>query len=399
MMKPTEIAIAKCAAHRHMSRVTKGNIAADEAAKAVTGAKSGHVLLVTHEVTLEDKISMRDVILMQEAVPAVEKQLWIERGASQEASGLWRNHEGLMVAPPDLLGLLIQEAHGQAHVARGEVRRKLTSEYGFWAPNLLQQIDHVIGKCVICLKNNVRRGILIPPGHVPTPKGPPLSLLEDEMKTYVKYLAALHNDICTYVRNRPEQEAPVEQKSDVLKPGDKVFVKVFRRKWFNERREGPYEVVRNTGTAVQVKGSPTWYHPSHCVKAPTEDTPCLKVLGPEDSVGQKNGKDQLPDGVNNDSDILAADGIDINDTGNDNAENEQERRFDNIDLQHAPGTTESPSPELKPTERQKSTSNTQRKSRRTVIPGRPRPSRQRIKPKRYQGWCCGAGRSSSDAIT
>ncbi|XP_013856432.1 uncharacterized protein LOC106512336, partial [Austrofundulus limnaeus] len=120
MMKPTEIAIAKCAAHRHdMSRVTKGNIAADEAAKAVTGAKSGHVLLVTHEVTLEDKISMKDVILMQEAVPAVEKQLWIERGASQEASGLWRNHEGLMVAPPDLLGLLIQEAHGQAHVARG----------------------------------------------------------------------------------------------------------------------------------------------------------------------------------------------------------------------------------------------------------------------------------------
>ena len=35
-----------------------------------------------------------------------------------------------------------------------------------------------------------------------------------------------------------------------------MFVKVFRRKWFNARREGPFEVVRCTGTAVQVKGPP-----------------------------------------------------------------------------------------------------------------------------------------------
>uniref|UniRef100_A0A3Q1BJZ8 Uncharacterized protein n=1 Tax=Amphiprion ocellaris TaxID=80972 RepID=A0A3Q1BJZ8_AMPOC len=52
-----------------------------------------------------------------------------------------------------------------------------------------------------------------------------------------------------------------------------VFVKVFRRKWFNERREGPFEVVGSTGTAVQVKGSPTWYHLLHCVKAPREAVP------------------------------------------------------------------------------------------------------------------------------
>uniref|UniRef100_A0A3Q1BHT4 Uncharacterized protein n=1 Tax=Amphiprion ocellaris TaxID=80972 RepID=A0A3Q1BHT4_AMPOC len=40
---------------------------------------------------------------------------------------------------------------------------------------------------------------------------------------------------------------------------------VILMKWFNERREGPFEVVRSTGTAVQVKGSPTWYHLSHCM--------------------------------------------------------------------------------------------------------------------------------------
>uniref|UniRef100_A0A3Q3FK85 Murine leukemia virus integrase C-terminal domain-containing protein n=1 Tax=Labrus bergylta TaxID=56723 RepID=A0A3Q3FK85_9LABR len=64
---------------------------------------------------------------------------------------------------------------------------------------------------------------------------------------------------------------PYEKETNAVQPGDKVFVKVFRRKWFNERREGPFEVVRSTGTAVQVKGSPTWYHLSHCVKCGSFD--------------------------------------------------------------------------------------------------------------------------------
>lgn len=168
MMRPKEIAIAKCAAHKtDASRVTQGNKAADEAAKAVTGAdKLGKVFLVTHGVDLEDRITLKEVILMQEAASMIDKQLWLDRGAVKDSTGLWRNHEGLIVAPLDLLGLMIQEAHGLAHVARGEVRRKITKEYGFWAPYLLEQIDYVIGRCTICLKNNVRRGMTFPPQGV-----------------------------------------------------------------------------------------------------------------------------------------------------------------------------------------------------------------------------------------
>ena len=66
-----------------------------------------------------------------------------------------------------------------------------------------------------------------------------------------------------------------------------MFVKVFRRKWYNERREGPFEVVRSTGTAVQVKGSPTWYHLSHCVKAPSEEASHLQSQDVECSRKQK----------------------------------------------------------------------------------------------------------------
>nr|XP_049585122.1 uncharacterized protein K02A2.6-like [Syngnathus scovelli] len=181
MMKPREIAIAKCAAHKSdASRVTQGNRVADEAARAVTkGSQKGKVLLVTHEVDLEDRVTLRDVILMQAAVNPMDKHLWEQRGASQDPTGLWRNHEGLVVAPPDLLGLLIQEAHGLAHVSRGEVKRKITAEYGFWAPYLLEQIDQVIGKCAICLKNNVRRGVATPTGYIPTPNGPMRELVVD----------------------------------------------------------------------------------------------------------------------------------------------------------------------------------------------------------------------------
>lgn len=74
------------------------------------------------------------------------------------------------MAPPALLGLMIM---GGTWVGpRGEAKSKITKEYGFGAPYLLKQIDYVNGRCAICLKNNVHRGVTVPPGYVPTPTGP-----------------------------------------------------------------------------------------------------------------------------------------------------------------------------------------------------------------------------------
>ena len=139
--------------------------------------------------------------------------------------------------------------------------------------------------------------------QMPTPvlrtsgKGPSLSLLEDEMKAYVKYIVTLHKNISTYVLDRQKQDEAqewlAEQKRDALQPGDKVFMKVFRRKWFNERREGTFAVVRSTRTAVQVKGSPTWYHVSHCVKAPSEEEIQTQGQKDEDSGGSRERPDRL----------------------------------------------------------------------------------------------------------
>ncbi|KAF4071529.1 hypothetical protein AMELA_G00274370, partial [Ameiurus melas] len=73
--------------------------------------------------------------------------------------------------------------------------------------------------------------------------------------------------ICSQEKNRGPKEETVVPCPVV--PGDRVYLRVFRRKWNEPRREGPYQVVRATPTAIQVEGSTTWYHLNHCTRAPS----------------------------------------------------------------------------------------------------------------------------------
>ena len=58
---------------------------------------------------------------MQERATEWKKVTWRNKGAKQGPDGVWRNHEGLTVAPDRLFALLIQDAHDSDHCARGEV--------------------------------------------------------------------------------------------------------------------------------------------------------------------------------------------------------------------------------------------------------------------------------------
>lgn len=177
------------------------------------------------------------------------------------------------------------------------------------------------------------------------------------MRMYVTYMANFHKRISTYVSDRQRkdevQEKLDEQKRSTVQPGDKVFVKVFRRKWYNERREGPFEVVRSTGTAVQVKGSPTCYHLSHCVKAPREETSHVESQDVEGSrePGENREEQTAGEGMheniqsqNPEGEIVhfgddADDHVhDSDDARHDSAIDEQEKRFENIDFQYVPET-------------------------------------------------------------
>jgi len=200
-----------------------------------------------------------------------------------------------------------------------------------------------------------------------------------------------------YVVNRQKQKQVqqklAEQKRDALQSGDKVFVKVFRRKWFNKRHERPFEVVHSTGTAVQAKRSPTWYHLSHCVKAPTEEEIQIQEQKHEDSGGlrektdrletRKDVQDQDPKEEAND----AANAYDASvhvpdDTSQNSPDDEERRRFGVIDLQHVPGTTVVSPSKGDQTKTQERTNDTSRRTRESVVPRRPRSVRNKTKPKR-----------------
>ncbi|XP_036066596.1 uncharacterized protein K02A2.6-like [Oryzias melastigma] len=118
---------------------------------------------------------------------------------------------------------------------------------------------------------------------MPTPqfrepyKGPTLEQLQGELTEYVRQLTAIHKSI--YLQEKRKESQLQVELERLVKPGDRVYIKVFRRKWHEPRREGPYVVVRATPTAVQVEGSTTWYHLNHCTRATCPDEESKVPLG------------------------------------------------------------------------------------------------------------------------
>ncbi|KAL6485520.1 hypothetical protein MHYP_G00049120 [Metynnis hypsauchen] len=199
------------------------------------------------------------------------------------------------------------------------------------------------------------------------------------------------------LEQRKVQEKLDEQKRSTVQPGDKVFVKVFRRKWYNEHREGPFEVVRSTGTVVQVKGSPTWYHLSNFVKAPKEEVPRSQsrdVEGsrePEEKVEEHAEEEELHKDLQSqnpeDEIVHVVDNVDdfvyiSDDARNDSAVNGQERRFGDIDFQYVPETAESISVECEAPKVTKGCNLATGAFRGSVRRRSPRPVRKRVRPKR-----------------
>ena len=79
-----------------------------------------------------------------------------------------------------------------------------------------------------------------------------------------------------------------------MEPGDQVYLRIFRRKWNEPRREGPYKVTSATPTAIQVEGSATWYHLNHCTKAAQPKARDEREEEGEEPDADTPGADQLP---------------------------------------------------------------------------------------------------------
>ncbi|XP_048880294.1 uncharacterized protein LOC125748321 isoform X1 [Brienomyrus brachyistius] len=82
-------------------------------------------------------------------------------------------------------------------------------------------------------------------------KGPSLDQLGDELKLYMRTLTKIHKAISKQEREKAQKE-DTDQKEPVIFPGDKVYLRVFRRKWHEPRREGPFKVWGHSRTTGQV---------------------------------------------------------------------------------------------------------------------------------------------------
>lgn len=118
MLKPDQLAIIKCQAHKKGNDfVVKGNNKADEIAKQASGCKTA--VIAPMEVVIHSVPTLEDVKDMQQVAAENERAERERRGAKNGHDGMWRS------ALSFLLTLLISEAHGVDHCARGEVMRSV----------------------------------------------------------------------------------------------------------------------------------------------------------------------------------------------------------------------------------------------------------------------------------
>ncbi|MDG2555475.1 hypothetical protein P7M41_26125, partial [Vibrio parahaemolyticus] len=87
------------------------------------------------------------------------------------------------------------------------------------------------------------------------------------MFEYLQSLTRIHRAVFQQVKGATEDRG-VDIPADLqrIRPGEQVYVKVFKRKWDQPRREGPYKVILATPTALKVEGKDIWFHLNHCCR-------------------------------------------------------------------------------------------------------------------------------------
>lgn len=63
------------------------------------------------------------------------------------------------------------------------------------------------------------------------------------------------------------REAAIPDQLQTIRPGERVYVKVFKRKWDQPRCEGPFKVILATPTALKIEGKNVWFHLNHYCRA------------------------------------------------------------------------------------------------------------------------------------
>ena len=107
---------------------------------------------------------------MQENAGVYEHNQWLSKGATKSDKGLWRSHDGRLVAPAKLCHLLIKEAHGPTHVGRTRSTKEVEAHW--LHPYMKEIVENFIKDCENCNAHNDKRPYKCPMGRFPVPDAP-----------------------------------------------------------------------------------------------------------------------------------------------------------------------------------------------------------------------------------
>ncbi|XP_072557235.1 uncharacterized protein [Paramormyrops kingsleyae] len=172
LMLPEQVAIVKCQAHtKRTDEISQGNDLADQWAKGLAKDSTGFGNKVLLAMDVDKLCADNDLVLIQTGATEGELRGWKRNGARCDGEGVWR-HSGTNrpYLPRSAYPGMAKAVHGLDHASRDGMVAAVTRVWH--APGFATAAAQFCGRCMVCMKFNVGKGIPSDPAVTPSPQSP-----------------------------------------------------------------------------------------------------------------------------------------------------------------------------------------------------------------------------------